>query len=954
LLAAAAVAGAAIGSAYGGMVVTPSAPTSTQIPLNTPGNVVFSLRNTGSTGVAITSLDAAVVATLAGSAAVNDCPMMSLVPINGYAYGNTIPPGGQAQFEVRATGFPAAGQYSCTYNITTGTPTTNPSVTVTFDVVATAGVVSLQEQAVDFGTQAAPAFETQEMLLTNYGTVTSPSMQLVISNDPTNTLAFTNGCAGQSCTIVTPAVKVEQPVYVKCQPMTTGFVSGFVLVVNGSNGAVASAPVQCSALFGTGSAGMLHVTNPIVIPAPPAMTGTATGTVSTSNPNTTMLTSETLSGTDLSAYGLIDCGGGTSCSTTIPLSTSMMYGLAVTCDRAINDAPPPAMLTVTDDTGDTATAQVTCGTGMGSGSSGNVPQLAVDKSIVQFGNVLVHGSRSDWLTIYNVNGTTTSLDNIVVTVGGTNPSEFDVATSCTVSTPCSIPIAGTPITIPLTFLPTVHGLEDATITVTSNGGTASVSLAGTGLGAVMSLDAQTIDFGTLGLGQTVPMTVNVLDGGNFAPMPFSVVTPAPPYAVAPGTGNVDPGTPFPVTISCGSNAPSADNNPQTILFNSTDPPTYLGAMQTVSVTCTIADTQLQVLTPPFDFHEVRIGTSAPAIPITLLNPSTATATATLQSVALESPKTGLMLVPPAPLPQALAAGSSAMATLQLDTSAETDLTGEFLDVMVDGKALQFPVSGKVVTPKSRIAPAQLDLGTACVGTQVSGNVMLVNEGTATLTVFRPTTDSGFTALTPTMIPDAGVKLPAGMSSVATVTPSASATGTVTGMLEWKDDVPSDYKVPVTLDYVTSGTAISPAALDFGSVEVGSASESQMVTAQNCEFDPKPFKIKALRGKDGSGPIGAWKIQPAVGFSTMLGAHDVQVITAHFDPPGRGHYEADLELETDAGPQTIHLVADATGRDFDRTSVYACSCATGDVASGWPIALALVIVRRRRRGSSSPR
>jgi uncharacterized protein (TIGR03382 family) len=179
-------------------------------------------------------------------------------------------------------------------------------------------------------------------------------------------------------------------------------------------------------------------------------------------------------------------------------------------------------------------------------------------------------------------------------------------------------------------------------------------------------------------------------------------------------------------------------------------------------------------------------------------------------------------------------------------------------------------------------------------------------------------------------------------------------GTVSGMLEWKDDVPNDYKVPVTLDYVANGTAVSPAALDFGSVEVGSASESQMIVAQNCELDPKPFKIKALRGKDGAGPIGAWKISPLVGFSTNLGAHDTQVITAHFDPPGRGHYEADLELETDVGAQTIHLVADATGRDFDRTSVYACSCASGDVAGGWPIVLALVIVRRRRRGPSSPR
>ena len=591
--------------------------------------------------------------------------------------------------------------------------------------------------------------------------------------------------------------------------------------------------------------------------------------------------------------------------------------------------------------------------GSGSGSGGT-PQLGVDKSMIPFGNVAVHGSGSDSLTIYNVNNSTSSLDNIVVSVGGTDPTEFNVATGCTLAIPCSIPMFGTPITIPVTFLPTVHGLEDATITVTSNGGSASVSLFGTGYGAVMALGSGAINFGTVGLGQMVPRTVNVENHGNFPQMPFSVGSAAPPYGVSPGSGSVDPGTPVPVTVTCGSSTPSADNNPQAILFDSPDPPTYFGAMQTLAVTCTIADTQLQVLTPPFDFGEVRVGTAPnPTIDVTLLNPGSAAASADVTAVDLSAARPGLSISSWSDT--MLAPGDSRVVTMTLDASAETDLgSNEQLDVDVDSTALHFPVTGKVVTPKSRIAPARLDLGTACVGTQVAGNVMLVNEGTATLTVFRPTTDSGFTATTPTMIPDAGVQLPSGMSSVAAVSPAAGAMGTVSGMLEWKDDVPNDYKVPVTLDYVATGTAVSPAALDFGSVEVGSASDSQMITAQNCELDPKPFKIKALRGKDGAGPIGAWKISPLVGFSTNLGAHDIQVITAHFDPPGRGHYEADLELETDLGTQTIHLSADATGRDFDRTSVYACSCASGDVAGGWPIVLALVIVRRRRRGASSPR
>jgi MYXO-CTERM domain-containing protein len=80
------------------------------------------------------------------------------------------------------------------------------------------------------------------------------------------------------------------------------------------------------------------------------------------------------------------------------------------------------------------------------------------------------------------------------------------------------------------------------------------------------------------------------------------------------------------------------------------------------------------------------------------------------------------------------------------------------------------------------------------------------------------------------------------------------------------------------------------------------------------------------------------------------------VSVTFDPPARGRYEADLTVLTDQGKQIIHLVGDATGRDFDTTSFYACACnGPGAPSRGWPIALAVVaVIARRRRGSSSSR
>ena len=708
---------------------------------------------------------------------------------------------------------------------------------------------------------------------------------------------------------------------------------------------------------GSGSGMLVISPDPVLILPPPNSSVSSPAMVSTTNPATTMLVAEGLSGTDLSAYKLQDCGGATSCSgLTFPLTATQSYTLQVICDLSIQATPPPAMLTVMDDTGDMATAGVMCGSGSGSGSGSGigsgVPTLVVDKASINFGSVSVNMSAGSAFTISNGDPSSV-LDSIVVSVGGTDPGEFSTNALCTSASPCSIGVGGPAITIPVTFTPNVHGPADATVSITSNGGNASVALSGTGLGAVMGAPSPAdLDFGTIPLGQTFMRTVSVPNSGNVM-MPVTFTQPAAPYTVAPLVQDVPAMSSMDWTVTCGSASPSP-NNDQTIAINSTDPPTYQGAMQSLTVHCAIADTMVQVQPTMLDFGEVRVGTSVAPITVTITNPSTAVGAANLTSVKLDSTKTGLSLSP-ATTSQTLNPGDVAIVMLQLDTSTETDLTGEFLDVMVDGQSLQFAVTGKVVTARSRIAPGSLQLGTACVGTQVSGTVMLINSGTATLLVQKPTTDSAFTALaqSPMTYPTGGAKLAAGTSATTAVVPSASATGNVTGELVWTDDVPSDYHVPITLDYVANGTAVSPAALDYGSVEVGQPSGSQQITAQNCELSPKPFRVRALRGKEGTAPIGAWKIDPAVGFTTMLGAHDTQVITVHFDPPGRGHYEADLELDTDVGPQTVHLVGDGTGRDFDRTSVYACACNGGDISGGWPIALAIILVRRRR-GSSSPR
>jgi hypothetical protein len=956
-LALAVVIGSALGSAYAGLVIDPVGPTSDPIPLNSPDQLVFSIRNNGSQPFAISSLTQTVVTAVVAS---DGCPQMNLMPV-GYAYNSPIPPGGQAQFAVSTTGYPAAGTYNCTYSIATLPSQGSASVTATFNIVGTGSTpADFQPRAMQFGPVPYPGYEQQAFSLTNY-MVSNSFMTLSINGDPSNLLSLS--CGGHSCVISTPPANTPQQMFVKCTSNGTGTgVTGATLAIyDGSATQVGSdVAIDCTAFAGSGSGssiGMLMFSqNPLVITPPANSSAVGTDTLTTTDATTTMLVAEGLSGTDLSPYSLGDCGGVTSCSgLTLPLSTGNPRSVAVTCDLSIQPNPQPAMLTVMDNAGNMATAGVMC-TGTGSGSGSGSAMLAAGPSPVMVGSVLVGMSGSGSFSIGNSGNPSRSINNIVLSLAGTDPTEFSVMGLCPSSAPCSIGPSGTPLTIPVTFSPGSHGPKDATVFITSDAGNATVTLDGTGLGAVMSAPSPaTVDFHTIPKNQTFTQSVTIGNGGNIG-MPVTFGTPSSPYTITPPTGGTTVPGPGSAdwTVSCGSNAASASND-QTVAITSTNPPTYAGAPQSVMLKCAIADTLIQISPTTFDFGENRVGAQVAPITVTVTNPANAPGPANLTKLALDVAKTGLSLTP-ATTSQMLNPGDTATAVLALDTGADTDLTGELLDITVDGNAFQFNVTGSVVTPHSRIAPSSLQLGTACVGTQVSGTVMLINDGTASLHVFKPTTDSGFTAeaQSPMSYPTGGAIVAPGTTATTKVAPSASASGMLSSALHWSDDVPNDYTVPVTLDYVANGTAVSPAALDFGSVEVGQQSSSQEITAQNCEQMAKPFKVRALRGKAGSGPIGAWKLSPKVGYSTTLAANQKLVVTAYFDPPGRGHYEADLELDTDIGVQTIHLTADATGRDFDHTDVYACSsCNGGGVTGGWPIVLAFILVRRRR-GSSSPR
>jgi hypothetical protein len=461
--------------------------------------------------------------------------------------------------------------------------------------------------------------------------------------------------------------------------------------------------------------------------------------------------------------------------------------------------------------------------------------------------------------------------------------------------------------------------------------------------AVIRPGSFALDFGTLARGQLSTREISIHNPGNAA---LEVVLGAPgaPFT-APATASIGPGETKALAIACRSQTPvPATGAELTLTSNAVQSNTAA-----IAVRCAVADTRLEVAPGALDFAEIRRDAMPRTIAIALRNPGPGPML--LGQVALAGARPNLRLQPEITRNYSLGAGASLDLALTLVPTAELDLEGGRLAIDVDAVALEIPISGAVVTPSAGVSPAALDLGTACVGTQVTGTVRLTNSGTATLTMQQPVMDRAFVAVLE-QPPSYPAPLPPRYAATAGVSPRTSQIGAIDGTLTWDVDAPAGpFSVPVTLHYITAGTAISPRGLSFGSLEAGRASPRQTVTLENC--NPQPIRLAIEGVVTSKGELEAWDVSPAADERT-LGPRDKLQLTAVFRPKRAGRHVAHVQLAIDGEPGEIELTGDARGELPEPTSFYACSCrAPGAPAQSGPLALAVLLVLRRRSPRTRP-
>ena len=365
---------------------------------------------------------------------------------------------------------------------------------------------------------------------------------------------------------------------------------------------------------------------------------------------------------------------------------------------------------------------------------------------------------------------------------------------------------------------------------------------GDGGGATADIATTAIDFGSSDCGGTAPaaQTLAVHNTGT-APLTFSATLDASTYFDLSGaTGTVAAGateqiTITPKAITTSDTAGATHTSTITIATND-------GAHASVSVDAKITPQggTLTLVPATASFGVVPIGTTAPAIPLTLTNTGNQAV-----SVLIGAPADGQFGVSwgSAPADVALAPGDSVtglsasfapIAAGLLTDSAPLTVTGALCNTDINAIAL----SGEGTTGALGISPSEVSFGLVdCSAQAAPQTVTLSNSGTSP---FHFTVALGAGAVSPyTIAPESGT-VDAGGNATLTLTPSAiPATSAVTDdlyadALVVTTDIFGDTQHLVAIHETAHGIILgaSPGSVDFGDVPTQSTSTSDLTLTNN--------------------------------------------------------------------------------------------------------------------------
>ena len=392
--------------------------------------------------------------------------------------------------------------------------------------------------------------------------------------------------------------------------------------------------------------------------------------------------------------------------------------------------------------------------------------------------------------------------------------------------PATVPPGGS-ITAQLSFQPTAAGAASGGFTLVSDAPTSptTVTMDGMGIQGALSVSPASLAFGDERVGTTtLPRNVALVNNGTDV-MVIQAVTVAGPFILTPPTlpATLAPGQGLTLEVAF---APRTTGNAAGSLLVQGD-----GAPRSASVALTGNGTISQAVLAPatLNFQRVLVGSASAGAQVTLTN--TGTTSLNLDGFGVSGPYEVSGLNGQA----TLAPGASTQFTVTFNPTLPGAANGG-LELFSDDPAApaQLRLQGIGVAPRINAAPNAVAFGQVAMGTASSTTVRLSNQGDATLNISGLTL-SGANAADFALDAGAGaMSLAPGAETIINVGFAPSGHGARTATLE----VASDAFGAATLSVALSGTgvgsrvAVTPAAMDFGDVNLGSGVASQSIQILN--------------------------------------------------------------------------------------------------------------------------
>jgi hypothetical protein len=365
------------------------------------------------------------------------------------------------------------------------------------------------------------------------------------------------------------------------------------------------------------------------------------------------------------------------------------------------------------------------------------------------------------------------------------------------------------------------------------------------------------------------------------------------------------------------------------------------SVQTVSLDCTGINSPVGLSPSPVTFDPTLVGRAPPSKTVTVTGP----ATSTIDMVSLDQAATtaGVSI---SSSPQGQMIGTGKMVVLDYSAAA-MHASGPLgiLTVTVSGQSPRdVAISGEALLGGVGTNPGNVEFGAVCAGSKLTKDVEVYasEAGDVQVMALMPPA-APFQSMSVDSLPKTLLGNHSGPSVTVRSQLMPTAPGEFGDAFAVMSNVPDKPETVVQLHGVAlaEGIAATPSMVHFGAAPTGATTSIKEVQFTNCGTKDLMFNSATITGDN------------AAEF-TLIGANpphvikptESEVFMVVMQPETGGFKTAQLVISHEDGTTVADLDGTGEGAIKERETYYACS--TGRAVGIAPIALALLLVRRRRR------